>query len=210
MLRQSAARTRMARPVRSVHATSSDDVVATIRDEESVHLHRGCEHGRDGVHLARQCGELASIGLDDDRGDARPVGLDRAAHGEAGLKSDGQLTDPGAVGGHPRQTVEFVGADPAQRPVIVGVQRSAGLRDAVGAQRRRLVQRHVGADPRPDSHLDAEFLAQFAGQSGGVALPRRHLAARQLPQACQLRRPRTLGHQQQRTRDHCTGNDNLV
>ena len=58
-----------------------------------------------------------SIGLGDDCSDARPVGLDRGRrHREAGLKSDGQLTNPGAVGGYPRQTVEFVGA---------GIQRSA-------------------------------------------------------------------------------------
>ncbi len=125
-------------------------------------------------------------------------------------QQEDQLTDPGAVGGHPRQAVELVGADPPQRAVIVGMQPAAGLRDAVCAQRHRLVQRHVGADAWPDRHLDAEFLPQFAGQRAGVALPRRHLPARQLPQARQLRRPRALGHQQQGTRDQCTRNDDLV
>ena len=43
------------------------------------------------------------------------------------FEQEGQLTDPGAVGGHPRQAVELVGADPPQRAVIVGVQRAAGL-----------------------------------------------------------------------------------
>ena len=65
--------------------------------------------------------------------------------------------------------------------MIVGVQRAAGLRDAVGAQCRRRVQCHVGAERGPMSRR-RQFLAQFAGQGRGVALPRRHLAAGQFPQ----------------------------
>jgi len=32
-----------------------------------------------------------------------------------------EVTNPGAIGGNPWQPVEFVGADPAQRAVIVGL-----------------------------------------------------------------------------------------
>ena len=52
------------------------------------------------------------------------------------------------------------------------MQDATGLRDAVGAQRRLLVQRDVDAEAVPDRDLDAEFLVQFAGQRGVVALPR--------------------------------------
>jgi hypothetical protein len=200
----------MARPVQSVQAMGPDDVAAAVRDEEPVDLDGGCQCGRDPVRVARKGGELLSIGLGDDRRDARPVRLDRRAHRDAAPKQEGQLTEPGPVGGHPRQAVEFVSAHPAQRAMIVGMQRAAGLSDAVGTQHHRLGQRHIDADARTDRHVDAEFLEQFAGQRGPVALPRRHLSTRQLPHAGQLRRPCPLRHQQQGTRDQRTRNDDLV
>ena len=76
--------------------------------------------------------------------------------------------------------------------MVVWPQRAAGLRDQIGAQRHRLGQRDVVAQPRADGHLDTEFLVQFTRQPVGVALPRRDLPARQLPQTGQLGRPFAL------------------
>jgi len=80
--------------------------------------------------------------------------------------------------------------------VIVGVKRTTGLRDAVGAQCRGGVECDVGADAWADDYVDAKLFAQFARQRRRVALPRRHLAARQLPQTGQLGWPRTLRDEQ--------------
>src|SRR6185437_15677348 len=92
----------VAAPVRSFHLHGTpgavgtgdgpDDVAAAVRDEEPVDLDGGCQCGRDPVRVARQGGELLSIGLGDDRRDARPVRLDRRAHRDAAPKQEGQLT----------------------------------------------------------------------------------------------------------------------
>ena len=73
----------------------------------------------------------------------RPRGARRGRSEERG-----QLAEPRAVGGHPRQARRARRRDPAQRPMVVGAQRPAGLGDPVGAQRHRLVQRDVIAQPR--------------------------------------------------------------
>ena len=99
-----------------------------------------------------------AVGLDDDGRDGCAIAFDRRAHSDAVAQQLGQLTDPSAVGGHPRQIVEFVGANPSQSAMIVGMQSAAGLRDAVGAQRRGFAQRDIGTDAWADCHVDAEFL----------------------------------------------------
>ncbi len=69
---------------------------------------------------------------------------------------------------------------------------------------------HVASEPVADGDLDAEFLVEFACQGVGFALPRRHLAAWQLPQSGQLRRAFTLSHQQESVGDQRTRDDDLV
>ena len=106
-----------------------------------------------------------------------------------------EFGQPGAVGGHPGQAVEFVDGDPPQRAMVVGVHFAAGLGDEVGAQGCRRVELDVDAEAGADDHLDAEFLVQFAAERGGVGLADRHFSAWQLPQAGQFRRPNALGHE---------------
>ena len=65
------------------------------------------------------------------------------------------------------------------------------------------------AEAGADGHVDAEFFLQFSGECGFVGFACSDLAAGQLPEAGQLRRPGALGHQQGVARDHCTRNDDL-
>ena len=94
--------------------------------------------------------------------------------------------------------------------MVDGVQGAAGLRDEVGAQGRRRIERDVDAEAGADVTSTPSSSLQFAGECGLVGFAVADLAARQLPEAGQLGRPGALGDQQGRARDQCTRNDDLT
>lgn len=121
-----------------------------------------------------------------------------------------EFGEPGAVGGHPGQSVEFVDRDPFDRPVVVGVRFAADVRDEVGAQGRRRVEGDVDAEAGADGDVDTELLVQLAGERSRLGFACRDLAAGQLPQTGEFGRPVALGHQQRGPRNQCTRNDDLT
>ena len=60
-----------------------------------------------------------------------------------------KLRQPRPVGGHHGQVGQFGGADPAQRAVVVRMQRAAGVGHEIGAQHERFPDRHIVADRSP-------------------------------------------------------------
>ena len=94
--------------------------------------------------------------------------------------------------------------------MIIGLQHTVGLGDAVSPQRRRCAQHHVDAEAGSDGDTDSQFLAQFARQRSFVGLAGSHLSAGQLPQARQLRRSNSLRGQKRTVVDQRAGDHDLV
>ncbi len=93
--------------------------------------------------------------------------------------------------------------------MVEGRQGATGLIHQVGPQDQRIAEGHVHADPLTHHHVDAEFLAQFTRQCCDFGFSRRHLAARQLPQAGQIWRTLSLRDEQRPVGDQCSGDHDL-
>lgn len=103
------------------------------------------------------------------------------------------------VGGEPVDGVELVDGQPAQLGVLQRLRPAVVEVCPVGAQRAGASdRRHVVGGAWPDSHGNAELLADLAHERLRLGLAGLDFAARQLPAAGQLRRPGPPGGEQRR------------